>query len=59
MLPMLNLLLPRLSYRLRAGAELSARTCKSQRVWTSGEILALAKSLGRQVRHGAWKSGEA
>src|SRR5713226_442029 len=47
------------SVPLVAGAELSARTCKSQRVRTSGEILALAKSRCRQVRHGAWKSGEA
>src|SRR6266852_3428410 len=39
--------------------ELSARTCKSKRIQTSGEIRALAKSRCRQVRHGAWKSGEA
>jgi hypothetical protein len=55
----LDSLVPRLPYRLFAGAELSARTCKSQRVRTSGEILALAKSRRRQVRHGAWRSDEA
>jgi hypothetical protein len=38
--------------------ELSARTCKSERVQTSDEIRALAKSWCRQVRHGAWRSGE-
>jgi hypothetical protein len=54
----LDSLVPRLPYRLFAGAELSARTCKSQRVRTSGENFALAKSRCRQVRHGAWKSGE-
>jgi hypothetical protein len=50
---------PRLPYRWFAGAELSARICKSQRVRTSDGIFALAKSRRRQVRHGAWKSGEA
>src|ERR1700686_2447018 len=35
-------------------AELSARTCKSERVQTSGENRALAKSTMPQVRHGAW-----
>src|SRR3954465_1843664 len=39
--------------------ELSARSCKSKRVQTSGEMRALAKSRCRQVRHGAWRSGEA
>src|ERR1700674_2716441 len=34
----------RLPFRLFTGAELSARTCKSQRVRTSDEIFALAKS---------------
>jgi hypothetical protein len=52
-------LVPRLPYRLFAGAELSARTCKSQRVRTSGEIIALAKLRCRQLNHGAWRSGEA
>ena len=37
----------------------TARTCKSERVRTSGRTQALAKSRPRQVRHGAWKSGEA
>jgi hypothetical protein len=55
----LDSLLPRLPYRSCAGAELSARTCKSQRVRTSDEILALAKSRYRQVRLGACRSGEA
>src|SRR5260370_11559180 len=40
-------------------AELTARTCKSERVQTSGEMRALAKSRCRQVRHGAWRSDEA
>jgi hypothetical protein len=39
--------------------ELTARTCKSELVQTSGEMHALAKSRHRQVRHGAWRSGEA
>lgn len=39
--------------------ELSARSCKSERIQTSGEMCALAKSWRRQVRHGAWRSGEA
>jgi hypothetical protein len=47
------------SMSLRWSVELSARSCKSERVQTSGEIRALAKSRRRQVRHGAWKSGEA
>jgi hypothetical protein len=55
----LDTLLPRLPYRLFAGAEWSARTCKSQRVRTSDEISTLAKSRCRQVRQGEWRSGEA
>jgi hypothetical protein len=46
------------SMSLRWSVELSARSCKPERVQTSGEIHALAKSRCRQIR-GAWKSGEA
>src|SRR5258708_23949097 len=45
-------------FRSLVSVELSARTCKSERVQTSGEIRALAKSRCRQVRQGAWRSGE-
>lgn len=47
------------SMPLRWSVELSARSCKSERIQTSGEMRALAKSWRRQVRHGAWRSGEA
>src|SRR6266567_5828704 len=46
-------------YVIALVVELSARSCKSERVQTSGEMRALAKSRCRQVRHGAWRSGEA